>query len=334
MKPQPTSLAHPQLKRWWQGEAFLLEQEATRKGFGKGLLEAAKKDKSIIALTANLGGSTGLGGFAKKHPSRFYDVGVAEQSLAGIAAGMASEGLRPVITSFAVFSPGRNWDFIRTQIALNKHPVLIVGSHAGLATGEDGATHQALEDVALMRSLPHMIIVSPGDAEEATAATKTLLKKNQPSYFRVTRAKTPLLIKKKTFTISKGTLLIKGTDITIINSGTTLFEAIKAAKILWEKHKLSASVLQLSTIKPIDVAAIDTAAKHKLIITLEDHNIIGGLGSAVAERLAEKPGKAKLIRIGVKDEFGQSGTQKELYKHYGLDANSIVKKAIRSLKKT
>ena len=333
MKPSPTAEVHAQLKAWWEKDASMEKREATRKGFGKGLLEAAKEDKDVTALTANLGSSTALGAMRKRYPARSYDVGVAEQTLAGIAAGMASEGLKPVMTSFAVFSPGRNWDFIRTQIALNKHPVAIVGSHAGLATGEDGATHQALEDVALMRSLPGMTIISPGDAEEAAEATKELLNVSRPSYLRLTRAATPLLLKHRRFRIGKARTIIKGSDIAIMSSGTTLEEAVKAARELWEKHKISASVTHHATIKPLDAKAIDEAAARKLIVTIEDHNTTGGLGSAVAERLAEKPGKARLLRLGVQDEFGQSGTKEELYKHYGLDGHSIASKTMAALKK-
>ena len=323
MKPTLTPAASTQLHDWWKDQSSPLNMAATRTGFGEGL---ASSNGNITALTANLGGSTNLTAFKQKHPDRCYDLGVAEQAMAGIAAGLASEGSSVVMTSFAVFSPGRNWDIIRTQIALQQLPVIIVGSHAGLATGEDGATHQALEDIALMRSLPGMTIISPGDAREASQAIKAAIKHQKPVYLRLTRAKTPLILN-NTFALGKGVQVIKGTDIVLISTGTTLFEAINAAKQLWDRHKKSASVLHLPTITPLDTTLL-AKQSGKLFVTIEDHHINGGLGSSVAEYLAEHRGPT-LLRIGTKT-FGESGTKDELYKKHGLDARSIVKAIMKT----
>ncbi|MBD3208881.1 transketolase family protein [Candidatus Woesearchaeota archaeon] len=315
---------------WWHGDVTL-ERAATREGFGQGLLAAAKKNDRVIALTANLGGSTCLDGFRKQYPQRFIDVGVAEQSLVGVAVGLASEGFLPVATSFAVFSPGRNWDFIRVQVAMSKQPVIVVGSHAGLATGPDGATHQALEDVSLMRGLPGMTVLSPLDAAEAAKAIAKSVAVKEPTYLRLVRAKTPLLTKKSTpYVIGRALPLLKGTDVAILTTGTMAFTALEAAKLLWQK-KWSASVTHFGTIKPLDERAVLAAAKNsKVVVTLEDHNIIGGFGSAVAEALAKKPA-APLLRMGVRDLFGESGTPGQLYKKHGLDAATIARRITKQL---
>ncbi|MBN1275685.1 transketolase family protein [Candidatus Woesearchaeota archaeon] len=330
MKPRPRNLTDA-AKKWWLTGKESLQREATRQGFGRGIVAAAKQDERVYALTADLKGSTGLSAFAERYPKRFVDVGVAEQSLAGIAAGMASEGLKPVMASFAVFSPGRNWDFIRTQIAYSRLPVIIVGSHAGLATGEDGATHQALEDVALMRSLPGMTILSPGDGNEAAFLIRAAIKKGKPAYLRLAREKTPQLIKRPAL-IGKGSWLLEGDDVCIITTGSMAFPALEAAKRLWAKHKKSASVLHAHTIKPLDAAALERAGKHELVITLEDHDVIGGLGSAAAELLARERRAAPLIRLGVNDRFGESGTPGQLYKKHGLDAQGISSAVMRALR--
>ncbi|MBW2983405.1 transketolase family protein [Candidatus Woesearchaeota archaeon] len=325
MKPLLTSHLTADAKKWWRGETDL-PKDATRKGFGRGLLQAGKTDRKLIALTANLGGSTSLGAFKEHHPARFIDVGVAEQSLAGIAAGMASEGHTTVMTSFATFSPGRNWDLIRTQIAMPKHPVLVVGSHAGLATGPDGATHQALEDIALMRSLPGMTILSPGDATETATLTKLFLKSKLPGYLRVSRAKTRQYLTAPT-SLTKGRWLVTGGEKTIITTGAVLEQALTAARKLWHDHEETINVLHIPCLKPLDNTAIKKATETSTkLYTIEDHNTIGGLGSAVAEQLSQLHKHPPLTRIGVKDSFGRSGTTEELYDHYGLSAKKIAQK--------
>jgi transketolase len=334
MKPELTKNAHQQLKQLWEGKKKqVLEKEATRQGFGKGLLTWNKEHKSLFALTANLGNSTGLNDFAKIYPTHCIDVGVAEQTLAGVAAGIASEGYSVVMTSFAVFSPGRNWDFIRTQIVMNHYPVIIVGSHAGLATGEDGATHQALEDVALMRSLPGITILSPCDGNEAAALTQQALALAKPVYLRLVREKTPQLTTGD-YAIGKGSLIVKGDNIILISTGTMLIKALESSLLLWKKYKLSASVLHLSTIKPLDIKELKKALDYKLVVTIEDHNIIGGLGSAIAEFLSEQQQSPPLLRLGVNEAFGQSGTMEELYTRYGLDEAGITQSILNTLKKS
>ena len=323
MTPRLTSNLTADAKRWWRGETDL-PKDATRKGFGRGLLEAAKASKNVTALTANLGSSTGLGPFKERYPRRFIDVGVAEQSLAGLAAGMASEGHTVAMTSFASFSPARNWDLIRTQITMPALPVLIVGSHAGLATGADGATHQALEDVAMMRSLPGLTILSPGDADEAAALTRMALKDKLPAYLRVSRAKTrQFLTTPKSATA--GRWLITGGKKTIITTGATLEEALTAARTLWHDHEEAVNVLHTPSLKPLDKRALNKASQRSdKLYTVEDHNTTGGLGSAVAEHLASLDTHPPLTRLGVQDRFGQSGTAEELYDHYGFSAKKIA----------
>jgi transketolase len=332
--PQPTSFLHPEVKAWWKNPSVtaIPLHDATRTGFGQGLLDAAAKRKDILALTADLGGSTGLGPFKERFPDRFLDVGVAEQSLAGVGAGLASEGYHVVITSFAAFSPGRNWDFLRVQASLAQLPILIVGSHAGLATGADGGTHQALEDVALLRSLPGITIISPCDALEAAVATQALLKLATPSYLRLARPETPAILSLAAlqgFKIGRAMPLLKGRDATILTTGIMAPIALAVAKTLWKEHHLSIGVLHVATITPLDRAAVLAAAKATpLLMTLEDHHVNGGLGSAVAEVLAEQGSPAKLIRKGTK-AFGSSGKPAELYAIHGLDAVSLAQ-TIRS----
>ncbi len=349
--PKLSSDIHQQLVDWWkkpvngtparqtkeQDAVFArLTRVATREGFGQGLLDAATLNKHVFALTANLGSSTGLSSFVKRFPERCIDIGVAEQSLAGLAAGFASEGKLVAMTSFAVFSPGRNWDFIRTQIAFNKLPVLILGSHAGLATGPDGGTHQALEDVSLMRSVPHLLVLSPADAHEAAALTRTLMRdKALPAYLRVAREKSVLLFKeKKPFVLGKASVLCEGSDIALHTTGITAMNALLAAKLLWTHHNISVHVVHHASLKPLDTKTIlKSVEKKKLVVTLEDHQIVGGLGSAVAETLADAACAVRLLRLGVNDVFGESGSANELYKQHGIDAQGIVKSVLLALKK-
>lgn len=310
------------------------ELKSTREGFGEGLLIAAKQNVAVWALTADLAGSIKLKEFSEKYPERFVDTGVSEQNLVTVASGIAATGKIPFATSFAAFSPGRNWEQIRTTICYNNQPVKIVGSHTGLGVGEDGATHQALEDIALMRVLPNIDVIVPCDFNQAKKATIAVSKTNKPTYLRLTRQKSPLLTKETDkFEIGKAQTLKQGKDVTIIGYGPILTEALKAAEEL-KKEKINCCVINMHTIKPIDEKTILTQIqKTKKILTIEDHQIHGGLGSAVSEVLSEKANmKYKLKILGVKDSFGESGTAEELYDKYELTSKYIkqeIKKLLR-----
>ncbi len=310
------------------------EQKATRDGFGEGLLIAAKQNSTIWALTADLGGSTGLKKFSEIYPERFVQVGVAEQNLITVASGLAHVGKIPFATSFAAFSPGRNWEQIRTTICYNNQPVKIIGSHTGLGVGEDGATHQMLEDIALMRVLPNMEVIVPCDYIQAKKATIAISKTKNPSYLRLTRQKSDIITKESDkFEIGKAQTLVKGKDVSIIGCGPILYEAIKAAEEL-KKEKISCQIINMHTIKPLDEKAIiESAKKTGKIITIEDHQIIGGLGSAVSEALIRNhKQKLKFKMLGVNNSFGQSGTVEDLYKKYKLNSK-YIKQEIKNILK-
>jgi transketolase len=269
--------------------------------------------------------------FAEAFPERFIQVGVAEQNLATVGAGMAAIGKIPFISSYAAFSPGRNWEQIRTTICLNDRPVKIIGSHAGVSVGPDGATHQMLEDLALMRALPNMVVIAPCDSVEAEKATLAMAKDKRPNYMRLARAETPIFTTAETpFEIGKGQIFHAGTDITIVATGTMTYQAMEAAKILLDKD-ISAEVIHIATVKPLDEEIILTsAAKTGHVVTAEEGQINGGLGGAVAELLGEKL-PTSMARVGMKDRFGESGQPEELLKHFGLDAEAIVKVAQKLL---
>ena len=313
-----------------------VEQVPIRKGFGQGLLLAGEQDKNVVGLCADLTESTQMNLFAEKFPERFIEIGVAEQNLAAVASGMAAMGKIPFISSYAMFSPGRNWEQIRTTIAYNNRPVKIVGSHAGVSVGPDGGTHQALEDIALMRVVPNMDVISPCDAIEARKATLALIKTIKPAYLRLAREKTPIITTEETpFNIDKAEIYwmpeVGLAMVGIIATGGLLYCAIIAAKEL-ESEGVKTKVMNLSSIKPIDVEALVALAKEcKAIVTVEEHQVAGGMGSAVAEVLAQN--FPVLIEfIGVQDKFGQSGTPDELIEYYGLGKNSIkdaVKKVLK-----
>lgn len=308
------------------------EFKATRTGYGDGLVEAAKKDKNVVALSADLRDSVGMSEFAKLFPERFIEVGVAEQNLVTVASGLAQVGKKPFASSFAAFSPGRNWEQIRTTICYNNQPVVIASTHSGLGVGEDGATHQMLEDIAMMRTLPNMQVIVPCDSEEAKKATLELAKSKQPAYLRLGRQKVETITKERNFKIGKADILREGKDITIIACGPMVHEALKAHEEL-KKKKISVEIINLHTIKPIDKETIiESAKKTKKIITIEDHQINGGLGSAVAEVVSQNyPVKIKIL--GVKDVFGESGTQEQLYEKYGLTSKHIIKNVLGMMKK-
>lgn len=309
-----------------------LEYKACRDGFGEALLELGKKDKKVVVVSADLAESTRCLEFSKKYPIRFFEVGVAEQNMAGVAAGLALEGLIPFMCSFAVFSPGRNWEQIRISICYNKANVKLVSSHAGLNVGEDGATHQALEDIALMRVLPNMTVIAPCDYEETKKAVMAAVKFKGPVYIRYGREKCPVITDTKMpFVIGKANIMQQGKDVTIIACGPMVAEALKAAEEL-AKDKISAEVINCHTIKPIDKATIiKSAKKTKRIITIEEHQVNGGLGSAVAEVLSQNyPVPMKIM--GVTDKFGESGTAKQLLDKYGLNYVNIIKEVNKLIK--
>ncbi|PIR83803.1 transketolase [Candidatus Kaiserbacteria bacterium CG10_big_fil_rev_8_21_14_0_10_51_14] len=310
----------------WEG----VEIAPTRQGFGEGLVEAGEADDRIVALSADLTESTKMDLFEKKFPERFIQVGVAEQNLVTVASGMANYGKIPFVTSYAAFSPGRNWEQIRTTIALNNVKVVIVGSHAGLLTGPDGATHQMLEDVALMRAMPNMIVLSPCDAEEARKATLAAAKTETPVYIRVEREKMPRMTTKETpFVLGRANLMWDSEDpsVAIFATGSLIHNALKAARELAESG-IEVTVTNIHTIKPIDEEGIVREAKRAgAAVSVEEHQINGGLGGAVAEVLAREC-PTPMEFVAVRDKFGQSGTAAELIEYYGLGVKSI-KEAVR-----
>lgn len=309
-----------------------VEKVSMREGFGEGLVQAGEKDPNIVVLTADLAESTRVEAFAQKFPQRFVEVGVAEQNLVTVASGMASVGKIPFATSYAIFSPGRNWEQIRTTICYNNQPVKIIGSHAGLNVGADGATHQALEDVALMRVLPNMVVISPCDSLEAKKATLEIAKLKRPCYLRLLRDKIPLMTTKDTpFKIGQAEVFAEGKDITVIACGQMVYQALQAARKLKE-DKISVRVINSPTIKPLDKQTILQAAEETGgIVTVEEHQVYGGLGSAVAEFLSGKyPVPIKII--GVEDKFGESGEGTELLEKYGLTVKQIIKGILLVLK--
>ncbi len=313
-----------------------VEMQPIRKGFGQGLLTAGEADERVVGLCADLTESTQMHLFKEKFPNRFIEVGVAEQNLVTVASGMAAMGKIPFVTSYAMFSPGRNWEQIRTTIAYNNVPVKIAGSHGGVSVGPDGGTHQALEDIALMRVMPRMIVLSPCDAFEAHKATIAAAKTGMPVYIRLAREKTPVITTAETpFEIGKASLLFSPASgapaVGIIATGSLTHEALKAARQLEEIERIPVSVLNLSTIKPLDEAAvIELALQAGAIVTVEEHQRMGGMGSAVAECLSQKK-PVPIEFVAVNDEFGQSGSPAELVAHYGLDAAHIVSAARKAI---
>lgn len=301
-----------------------IELDPTRKGFGRGLKKAAEKDDRIVALCADLTESTQMHLFKEAFPDRFVEIGVAEQNLVTVAAGMSAMNKIPFTSSYAAFSPGRNWEQIRTTICLNERPVKIVGSHAGLYTGPDGATHQMLEDIALMRVLPHMVVVVPGDSIEAEKATLAIASNDQPSYIRLAREATPVFTTEQTpFEIGKSYVLHQGTDVTLLGTGPMTYECLKAAQML-AKEGINAEVVHVPTIKPLDNETIIASLKKTgRGITVEEAQVAGGFGSAVAEA-ASSIYPVPLKRMGMNDHFGESGTPNELLDHFALTAKHIT----------
>ena len=301
-----------------------LLQEPIRKGFGKGLLAAGQANENVVAACADLTESTQMHLFKEAFESRFIEVGVAEQNLVTIGSGLAAMGKIPFVSSYAAFSPGRNWEQIRTTICLNDQPVKIIGSHAGVSVGPDGATHQMLEDLALMRALPNMVVIAPCDSIEAEKATLAMAKDKRPNYMRLAREASPVFTTQDTpFEIGKAVVFAEGTDITIIGTGSMTYQALLARELLHARN-IKAEVIHCPTIKPLDAITIVTSAKKTgAVITIEEHQINGGLGGAVAELLSEHH-PVMMKRLGMQDRFGESGKPAELLEHFGLTAKDIT----------
>jgi transketolase len=300
--------------------------EPTRAGFGQGLVAAGARDERILALSADLTESTKMDGFRDAFPGRFIEVGVAEQNLVTVAAGLALAGKIPFVTSYAGFSPGRNWEQIRTTVGLNETNVKIVGSHAGVSVGPDGATHQMLEDIALMRVMPGMRVISPCDSLEAKKATEAIAASDGAAYLRLARAETPVITREQTpFELGRGQLVWEGDVAAIIATGPLLYQALLAAREL-EADNVSVQVINMATIKPIDQELVLNAAACGAVVTVEEAQASGGLGGAVAELLAERlPVTVK--RVGVQDRYGTSGDPATLIEHYELSAQ-FIKQAV------
>lgn len=299
---------------------------ATRESFGKALVELGKENKDVIVLTADLAGATKTSLFEKEFPDRFINVGIAEQNLIGISAGLATTGKIPFASTFAMFAAGRAYDQIRNSVAYPKLNVKICGTHAGVTVGEDGATHQMLEDLSLMRSIPNMTVLCPSDDTQTKWAIKEMAKFDGPVYIRLARVATPVIYdENQKFEIGKMVQIGDGTDATIFATGVEVAETLKAKEEL-EKENINIRVVDVHTIKPIDREMIVKCAKEtKKIITIEDHSIIGGLGTAICEVLSEEY-PTKVIRMGMNDKFGKSGKAEQLLKYFKLDSQAIIEK--------
>jgi transketolase len=314
-----------------------VEQVPLRNGFGEGLVIAADADENVVGLCADLTESTRMKAFADKYPQRFVQVGVAEQNLAATASGMAAMGKIPFITSYAMFSPGRNWEQVRTTICYNDRPVKIIGSHAGVSVGPDGGTHQAIEDIAITRVIPRMVVLAPCDTYEARKATIAVAKNGTPVYIRLAREKTPVMTTKDTpFEIGKAQIFWKGESpqVTIISCGALTHKALVVAKHL-KGEGIEVTVINNHTIKPLDTETIlESIRESGAVVTVEEHQRAGGLGSVISELLGENF-PVPIERIGVDDKFGQSGKPEELIEEYGLGVSNIkeaVKKVLQRKK--
>lgn len=301
-----------------------MKREPTRAGFGRGLKAAGEANEAVVALCADLTESTQMHLFRDTFPKRFIEIGVAEQNLVTVASGMAHAGKIPFTSSYAAFSPGRNWEQIRTTVTLNNQPVKIIGSHAGVYTGKDGATHQMLEDIALMRVLPNMVVIAPGDSLEAEKATRAIAENAKPSYLRLAREKTPIFSTPESpFEIGQAYVLREGTDLSLLGTGTMTARLLEVANILADKG-VNAEVVHVPTIKPLDEATIlASARKTGRVVTAEEAQAAGGFGGAVTELLSDQlPMPVK--RLGMQDRFGESGNPDELFELFGLSAPQIA----------
>ncbi len=300
-----------------------IEQIPTRNGYGEALALLGEKNPNVVVLCGDLTESTRSLAFAKKFPERFIEMGVAEQNMMGVAAGLAMEGKIPFVSSYAVFSPGRNWDQLRVNVCYNKANVKIAGAHTGISVGPDGATHQALEDIAITRVLPGLVVLAPCDVHETRKATLAAAEYDGPVYLRFAREKTPVITTPDApFEIGKAYVMREGTDVTIVACGPLLYEALMAAEQL--KGKVSVEVINCPTIKPLDRKTIVASAKKTgAVVTVEEHQITGGLGGVVCETLSEEF-SVPVVRVGMPDSFGESGAPDELLTKYGMKAKDII----------
>ena len=310
-------------------------RQSLRHGFGQSLLELARQDERIVALSADLAGSVGLGDFVQEMGHRYIEVGVAEQNLVTVASGLAHMGKIPFAASYASFSPGRNWEQIRTSICLNNQPVKLIGSHTGLNVGADGASHQMLEDIALMRVLPGMVVLAPGDSIEAAQFTRLMAQDSHPSYMRLPRVDLPVYNDPANeYQIGRAYVLRQDDQpvVSVVTTGSMTGNALLAAQTLSQKG-IASEVVHVPTIKPLDQATIlGSIGRTKVVVTVEEHQVSGGLGSAIAELVLESDIRpTKFYRIGVNDRFGQSGTVTNLWRHYQLDAGGIVEQILALL---
>lgn len=300
------------------------QYDTTRAGFGRGLRAAGEANDAVVALCADLTESVQMHHFKQAFPERFIEVGIAEQNLVTVASGMARMGKIPFAASYAAFNPGRNWEQIRTTICLNDMPVKVIGSHAGITVGPDGATHQMLEDIAMMRVLPNMVVIAPGDAHEAAQATQAIAQDSRPAYMRLAREKSPIFSLSHTpFVIGKAYMLREGTDITLCGTGTMTAQLLHTATLL-QQQGVSAEVVHVPTIKPLDAETILRSVKKTgRIATAEEAQIAGGFGGAIAELLTDQL-PTPLKRFGVTDRFGESGAPAELLDFFGLTAEKLA----------
>lgn len=310
-----------------------ITSKSTRDGFGQAILELGNKNKDIVVVSADLAESTRVHKFAKTHPKRFIEVGVAEQNMMSLAAGLSFEGKIPFITSFGVFSPAINWGQLRISVCYSKANVKIIASHTGLSVGQDGASHQALEDIAITRCLPNLTVLAPADFNETKAATIAAAKHQGPVYIRFARQASPVFTPPhQNFEIGQANVLVPGKDISIIGVGPVLYEAIIAAQELG-KQGIGVEIINCASIKPLDEKTIlKSIAKTKHVLTIEDHQIAGGLGSAIAELISQKL-PTPLTMMGVQDKFGESGKPEELWEKYQLNHKYIIKNVLDMLKK-
>ena len=301
-----------------------VKKEPIRAGFGRGLRIAGESNEAIVALCADLTESTQMHLFRDAFPGRFIQTGIAEQNLIAVASGLARAGKIPFTSSYAAFSPGRSWEQIKTTVALNNQPVKIIGSHAGVSVGPDGATHQMLEDIALMRVLPNMTVIAPGDSIEAEKATIALAKSDKPAYLRLAREKTPIISTNESpFEIGKAYVLREGSDVSLLGTGTMTYQLLKAAQIL-EDSGIYAEVVHVPTIKPLDVDTIlESAKKTGRVVTAEEAQAAGGFGGGVVEMLSELL-PMPVHRIGMNDRFGESGAPEELLSYFGLTGEKMA----------
>ncbi len=300
--------------------------EPIRAGFGRGLKAAGQVNDKIVALCADLTDSTQISLFREAFPKRFVEIGISEQNLVAVASGMALAGHIPFASAYAAFSPGRNWEQIKTTVALNEQPVKIIGSHAGISVGPDGATHQMLEDIAMMRVMPNMIVIAPGDSLEAEKATLAIAENGKPSYLRLCREKTPIIgTEQSPFEVGKAYILRDGTDVSLMGTGAMTYQLLVAANILAE-NGINAEVMHVPTIKPLDnETIIDSARRNGRVVTAEEAQIAGGFGGAVAEVLGEKL-PTPICRLGMQDRYGESGEPLELFDYFGLTGEHIARK--------